>query len=51
MKIYLTALALALSPTVAAAECVYGQHKQAATCQAGATWDADKGICVAQPTG
>ena len=50
-KMLLAALALTLTPTLASAQCIYGQQKQAASCQAGAIWDAETGICVAQPTG
>lgn len=50
-KTFLAVLALTLTPALASAECIYGQHKQAASCQAGATWDADKGVCVTSPTG
>ncbi|SFR53856.1 hypothetical protein [Litoreibacter janthinus] len=50
-KTLLAALALTLTPAIASAECAFGQHKQAASCQAGSTWDAEKGACVAQPTG
>lgn len=51
IKTLLAALALTLTPALASAECVYGQHKQAASCQTGATWDAETGTCVVQPTG
>lgn len=51
-KIIAATLALTLAPSVALAMgCSYGEHKQAASCQAGSTWDADKGLCVASPTG
>jgi hypothetical protein len=51
-KILAATLALTLAPSVALAmDCSYGKHKQAASCAAGSTWDADKGICVATPTG
>ncbi|MEP3345457.1 MAG: hypothetical protein ABJN34_11455 [Litoreibacter sp.] len=50
-KTFLAALALTLTPALAAAECSYGQHKQAASCQAGSTWDTATGACVSSPTG
>ncbi len=51
-KIFAAALALTLMPSVAAAMgCHGGAHQQAASCQAGSSWDADKGACVANPTG
>ncbi len=50
-KTLLAALALALMPALASAQCIKGQHKQAASCQAGTSWDAATGACVSQPTG
>lgn len=50
-KVILAALALAIAPSVAAAGCKGDAHKQAASCQIGASWDADKGQCVADATG
>lgn len=50
-KTFLAVLALALTPAIASAECAYGQHKQAASCQTGAVWDSTTGTCVTQPTG
>lgn len=51
-KILAATLALTLAPSVALAMgCNYEKHQQAASCQAGSTWDADKGVCVATPTG
>ncbi|EPX79970.1 hypothetical protein [Litoreibacter arenae] len=50
-KTLLATLALTLAPALASAECAFGKQQQAATCQAGATWDAEKGTCVALPTG
>lgn len=51
-KIILAALALTIAPSVATAMgCNGGDHKQAASCQIGSSWDADKGVCVADATG
>jgi len=51
-KIILATLALTLSPTIATAMgCSGSDHKQAASCQIGSSWDADAGKCVANPTG
>ncbi len=51
-KIILAALALTLAPSVASAMgCNGGDHKQAASCQAGSSWDADTGTCVTDATG
>lgn len=44
-KVLLAALAIALTPAIAAAECSYGQ-KQAMTCAAGSVWDGSAGKCV-----
>ncbi|PTX56506.1 hypothetical protein C8N43_1165 [Litoreibacter ponti] len=46
-KTLLAVAALALTPTLAAAECSYGKQQQASTCATGAVWDADAGKCVA----
>lgn len=45
-KTILAVVALALTPTLAAAECSFGKHQQAATCATGSVWDADTGKCV-----
>ncbi|WP_298292545.1 hypothetical protein [uncultured Litoreibacter sp.] len=51
-KIILAALALTLAPSIASAMgCNGGDHKQAASCAAGASWDADLGKCVSDATG
>lgn len=51
-KIILATLALTLTPTIATAMgCSGGDHKQAASCQAGSSWDAGTGTCVTNPTG
>lgn len=45
-KTILAVAALALTPTLVAAECTYGKQTQAATCAAGSAWDTDAGKCV-----
>lgn len=45
-KTILAVVALALTPTLAAAECSYSKQQQAATCVSGSVWDADAGKCV-----
>ena len=47
----LAALAIALLPGLAFAQCA-GQHSKqtAASCMAGTTWDAVKGTCVETPS-
>ena len=47
-KTILTAIALTLAPTISLAMgCEHGQHKQAASCASGSSWDSDLGKCVA----
>lgn len=52
-KVILAAVAMILAPTVTLAQgCNYDKiNKQAASCVAGTSWDAEKGACVATPTG
>lgn len=51
-KIILATLALTLAPSVALAMgCSGSDHKQAASCQIGSTWDGDLGKCVPDATG
>lgn len=51
-KMILATLALTLAPTIASAMgCEHGAHQQAASCQAGTSWDAATGSCVADATG
>ena len=46
----LAALALALLPSLAFAQCA-GKHEQtAASCMPGTSWDAEKGACVQTPS-
>lgn len=40
------AVAAALSPALAAAECAGMKHVSASSCQPGQTWDATAGRCV-----
>jgi hypothetical protein len=51
-RITLATLALALLPTVAAAQGCHGEKKEisASSCMEGHVWDDVKGACVLQPS-